>query len=102
MEGPEVSRFHRTPGIVRVICTDPRHAGEARIVATARWGDDGHLIPLSGVHVYRYEASGNHTWDLTCDCGRNVRIQQYMLLWKAAPLVYATQATRVDVDIMTI
>ena len=96
-----MSRNHRTPWVVRMICTDPLHGGEPATVATARWSNDGHLIPLSGVRLYRYDATGDHTWDLACACGQNARIQQYNLLHTAAPLFYVTRATRVDVDIMT-
>lgn len=88
-------------GIVRFICTHPSHRGDRKIVATARWAD-GHLVPLSGVRVHRYEETGNHTWGLECTCGQNAEMQAYKLLWKAAPLFYVTQAPSVDIDIMTL
>jgi hypothetical protein len=96
-----VSRNHRTPWIVRLICKRSCHGDEPGIVATARWAANGRLVPLSGVRLYRYEATDNHTWDLTCSCGQNARIQEYKLLHTAAPLFYVTRSKRVDVDIMT-
>ena len=95
-------RRKRVQGIVRFICTHPSHGGDRKIVATARWADTGHLVPLSGVRVHEYEATGNHTWGLRCPCGQNAETQAYKLLHKAAPLFYLSQAPSVDIDIMTL
>jgi hypothetical protein len=103
VERPAVSgRRKRVQGIVRFICKHPCHGDKPEVVATARWADSGRLVPLSGVRVHAYEATGNDTWGLKCPCGQNAQMQEYKLLHKAAALFYVTQETSVAIDIMTL
>ena len=98
-----VSRNHRTPGIVRVVCTDPYHEGGEHYLRTMKLTDAG-LVAIrgQGVKDIRHE-NGDLTYRFACICGRDPQ-RHWSDLSRIVLAMFAVNpgATRITLDITTL